>query len=332
MIQFSIIIPVYNRPDEVEELLSSLTLQTYDKTFEVVIIEDGSSIPCNQVVDQYKDKLSISYFNKPNSGPGDSRNFGMQKAKGNYFLIFDSDCLIPNHYLETVKNFLSKNFVHCFGGPDAAHHSFSDVQKAINHTMTSFLTTGGVRGGSEKIDKFQPRSFNMGISKEAFDQTKGFGKIHPGEDPDLSMRLWNLGYETKLIKEAYVYHKRRIDFAKFYKQVNKFGKARPILDKWFPKYVKLTYWFPVVYLLQSIISIILSLNGIFELLILNILYLFLIGIEGTVKNSSIKIGILSIFTTLVQFYGYGFGFIKSYFKVHILKKEPIVAMPEMFFK
>ncbi len=329
--QFSIIIPIYNRPDEIDELLSSLTQQTYTKLYEVVVVEDGSSITCEHIIESYKDKLSISYYFKPNSGPGDSRNFGMEKAKGNYFIIFDSDCLIPAHYLQTVEEFLAHNFVHCFGGPDAAHASFSDVQKAINHTMTSFLTTGGVRGGSEKIDKFQPRSFNMGISKEAFEVTKGYGKIHPGEDPDLSIRLWNLGYDTKLISNAYVYHKRRIDFSKFYKQVNKFGKARPILDKWYPNYAKLTYWFPVVYLLQSIISIILSLNGIFEMLILNILYLFLICIEGTIKNSSLKIGLLSIFTTLVQFYGYGLGFIKSYYKIHMLKKEPIVALPEMFF-
>lgn len=329
---FSIIIPIFNRPEEIDELLSSLTKQTFTKPYEVVVVEDGSTITCQHIIDLYKEKLSISYYYKPNSGPGDSRNFGMEKAKGDYFIIFDSDCLIPPHYLKTVEEFLQHNYVHCYGGPDAAHESFSDVQKAINHTMTSFLTTGGVRGGSEKIDKFQPRSFNMGLSKQAYQLTKGYGKIHPGEDPDLSIRLWNLGYDTKLISNAYVYHKRRIDFDKFFKQVNKFGKARPILDKWYPKYAKLTYWFPVVYLLQSIISIILSLNGIFEMLILNILYLFLISIEGTIKNSNFKIGFLSIFTTLVQFYGYGLGFLKSYYLIHILNKDPKKALPEMFFK
>ena len=240
--KYSIIIPIYNRPDEIDELLQTLTQQTYTKPYEVVVVEDGSSIPCEHIITKYQNKLNISYFFKPNSGPGDSRNFGMQNATGDYFIIFDSDCLIPAHYLQTVDDFLNQQFVHCFGGPDAAHPSFTTIQKAINHTMTSFLTTGGVRGGSEKIDKFQPRSFNMGISKTAFELTNGFGKIHPGEDPDLSIRLWNLGYDTKLIPQAYVYHKRRIDIQKFYKQVNKFGKARPILDAWYPKQKKITYW------------------------------------------------------------------------------------------
>ena len=329
---FSIIIPIYNRPDEIDELLKSLTKQTYTHDFEIVIVEDGSSITCEHIIENYKKVLNISYYFKENSGPGDSRNYGMQVAKGNYFIIFDSDCLIPSHYLTEVNAYLVNNFVHCFGGPDAAHESFSDTQKAINHTMTSFLTTGGVRGGSEKIDKFQPRSFNMGISKEAFSATNGYGKIHPGEDPDLSIRLWNLGYDTALISNAYVFHKRRIDFNKFYKQVNKFGKARPILNFWYPKYSKITYWFPVFYSLQLVLSIVISFLGIKFLLIINIFYLFLISIEAYVKNKSIKISFLTIITTLIQFFSYAIGFIKSFVLINILKKEPKNALPEMFFK
>jgi glycosyltransferase involved in cell wall biosynthesis len=329
---FSIIIPIYNRPEEIDELLKSLTTQTYSKPYEIVIVEDGSSITCQHIVDNYKNQLNISYYFKTNSGPGASRNYGMEKAKGDYFIIFDSDCLIPSNYLNEVDAYLTTNFVHCFGGPDAAHQSFSNIQKAINHTMTSFLTTGGVRGGSEKIDKFQPRSFNMGLSKEAYNVTKGYGKIHPGEDPDLSIRLWNLGYQTALIPQAFVYHKRRIDFNKFYIQVNKFGKARPILDTWYPKYAKFTYWFPVLYIFQLFLSIALLVFGIKFLLILNVFYLVLIALEATIKNKSIKIGFLSILTTLIQFYGYAKGFAKSFFYVKILKKDPKLALPEMFFK
>lgn len=241
---FSLIIPVYNRPDEVDELLESLSKSDYNEAFEIVLVEDGSSIPCKEVVKTYQGKLNISYYFKPNSGPGDSRNFGMLKAVGDYFIIFDSDCIIPSNYLTEVRKELDKKYVDCFGGPDKALDSFSNIQKAINFAMTSFLTTGGIRGGSEKIGKFQPRSFNMGISKKAFEASKGFGNIHPGEDPDLSIRLWNLGFETRLFPSAFVYHKRRIDWEKFSIQVNKFGLARPILNSWYPEHNKLTFSFP----------------------------------------------------------------------------------------
>ena len=190
---FSFIIPVYNRPDEIEELLQSMTYFDYEASFEVVIVEDGSSIPCERIVEKYKNTLQISYYFKSNSGPGNSRNFGMQKAKGDYFIILDSDCILPKEYLTVVSQSLQNHYVDCFGGPDKALATFSNIQKAINFSMTSFLTTGGIRGGSEKVDKFQPRSFNMGLSKNAFEISKGFGNIHPGEDPDLSIRLWELG-------------------------------------------------------------------------------------------------------------------------------------------
>ena len=231
---FSIIIPVYNRPDEIKELLESLLVSDFKEKYEIVIVEDGSVITCKEEVEKYSNLLNVSYHYKENSGPGDSRNYGMKVAKGDYFIIFDSDCIIPKQYLSEVAKELSVNYVDCFGGSDAALDSFSDIQKAINFAMTSFLTTGGIRGGSEKLSKFQPRSFNMGISKKAFEASNGFGNIHPGEDPDLSIRLWKLGFETRLFPKAYVYHKRRIDWDKFSIQVTKFGKARPILDSWYP--------------------------------------------------------------------------------------------------
>lgn len=329
---FSFIIPVYNRPDEIEELLSSLSRQTFGEKFEIVVVEDGSAIPCETVIDSYKDRLNISYYYKANSGPGDSRNFGMRKAQGDYFLILDSDCILPENYLESVAGNLQREYVDCFGGPDNALDSFSDVQKAINFTMTSFLTTGGVRGGSEKIGRFQPRSFNMGLSKKGFEATGGFGNIHPGEDPDLSIRLWEMGFDSKLFKDSYVYHKRRIDWSKFYKQVNKFGKARPILDSWYPKYKKLTFWFPSLFLLGFAASVILSIFLTPILLFLYVFYFLLIIVFGTIGTGSLKIGFLALTACVIQFYGYGIGFLKSFIKISILKKRPEDAFPELFFK
>ena len=329
---FSLIIPVFNRPQEIDELLSSLILQKYQKPFEVVIIEDGSSISCEDVVETFKSKLDISYYFKPNSGPGDSRNFGMLKAKGDYFIIFDSDCIIPPDYLTEVEKELNLNYVDCFGGPDKALDSFSDVQKAINFAMTSFITTGGIRGGSEKIDKFQPRSFNMGISKKAFESSGGFGKIHPGEDPDLSIRLWQLGFETKLFPKAFVYHKRRIDWPKFYKQVNKFGKARPILNEWYPKYSKITFYFPTLFLLGFLLSIVTAFFKNYILLVVFTTYIEILFIVALLQTKSLKIGLLSVLATLIQFYGYGIGFLKSLVLIQIFKVKPQKAFPELFFK
>ncbi|MDI1255221.1 MAG: glycosyltransferase [Flavobacterium sp.] len=329
---FSLIIPVYNRPDEVSELLSSLAKSEYEKPFEVVIIEDGSSITCEHIVLAFSDKLDISYYLKSNSGPGDSRNFGMRQAKGDYFIIFDSDCIIPKEYLSEVERALSANYVDCFGGPDRALDSFSDVQKAINFAMTSFLTTGGIRGGSEKIDKFQPRSFNMGISEKAFVASGGFGNIHPGEDPDLSIRLWHLGFETKLLLHAYVYHKRRIDWSKFYTQVNKFGKARPILNTWYPEYRKLTFFFPSVFDVGFVFAMLLFVFGSDSLLYLYVFYFVLIFLTSTINNKSLKIGFLSFIAVVIQFYGYGTGFFKSFVMVQLLRKKPEQIFPELFFK
>lgn len=329
---FSLIIPVYNRPEEIEELLESIVLSDFKENFELVIVEDGSSIPCKNNLEKFDNKLNISYYFKENSGPGDSRNFGMKKAKGDYFLIFDSDCIIPKEYLSEVSKNLQKTYVDCFGGPDKALETFSDIQKAINFAMTSFLTTGGIRGGSEKIDKFQPRSFNMGLSKKAFEVSGGFGNIHPGEDPDLSIRLWNLGFETKLFSSAYVYHKRRIDWNKFSVQVNKFGKARPILNSWYPKYSKLTYFFPSVFIIGLGISILLLLFNQDLFFKMYFAYFALIFVVATIQNKSIKIGYLSLIAVWKQFFGYGTGFIESYVKVLLLKQKPQEAFPELFFK
>ncbi len=330
-LNFSFIIPVYNRPKETEELLDSLTKQTL-KSFEVVIVEDGSSVKSNEVVQKYSDRLQINYYFKENSGPGDSRNYGMRKAEGNYFLILDSDCILPENYLEEVQKSLSADYADCFGGVDAALDSFTPVQKAINFAMTSMLTTGGVRGASEKLGKFQPRSFNMGISKEAFLSSGGFSEIHPGEDPDLSMRLWKLGYQTRLFSSVRVYHKRRIDWSKYKTQVNKFGKVRPVLNLWHPEYNKSTFWFPSIFMMGLVFSILLLIIGVPYLLCCYVAYFVLCAAVSTVQNKSIKIGLLTIWAVLIQFYGYGTGFLYSYYRTHIKKEKPIEAFPELFFK
>ncbi len=329
---FSIIIPVYNRPDEINELLESLVISNYKTEYEIVIIEDGSSITCQQEVEKFKTKLNISYYFKENSGPGDSRNFGMKGAKGDYYIIFDSDCIIPTQYLSEVEKELTANYVDCFGGSDAALGSFSDIQKAINFAMTSFLTTGGIRGGSEKLNKFQPRSFNMGISKKAFEESKGFGNIHPGEDPDLSIRLWKMGYQTRLFPKAFVYHKRRIDWEKFSVQVNKFGKARPILNSWYPEYSKLTFFFPTLFILGIYFGTVCLAFGFTFPLLCYLFYFILILITSSFQNKSIKIGLLSVIAVFKQFVGYGNGFLNSYIKIKLLKQKPEVAFPELFFK
>ena len=332
MLHFSFIIPVYNRPDEVDELLNSLQKQTYKNDFEVVNIEDGSTLPCLEMVDKYKSSLNISYFFKENSGPGASRNYGMQRAQGNYFIILDSDCVLPETYLQNVNQSLSKSYVDCFGGPDAALDTFSPTQKAINFAMTSVVTTGGIRGASEHIEKFQPRSFNMGISKNAFEKSEGFGKIHPGEDPDLSIRLWKLGFKTTLLSSAFVYHKRRIDWKKFKLQVSKFGKARPILNQWHPEYAKITYWFPSVFIVGLVFSIVFALFGFLPFIYLYSVYFLMVFMLSAIQNKSFYIALLSIFAVFIQFWGYGWGFLESFFKLNILKLKPEIAFPKLFFK
>jgi glycosyltransferase involved in cell wall biosynthesis len=332
-IKFSIVVPVYNRPDEVAELLESITQQTFKEAFEVVLVEDGSTIPAKEVVDAYKESLDISYYFKPNSGPGDSRNYGMKRAKGNYYLIFDSDCILPPNYLSEVSKALQKQYVDCFGGPDAAHNSFTSIQKAISYAMTAFLTTGGIRGGKKAVQKFQPRSFNMGISKAAFEATQGFGQIHPGEDPDLTIRIWKAGYETVLIPEAFVYHKRRISWEKFHVQVNKFGMVRPILNVWHPETAKLTYWFPTLFCIGFIISILLSIFLAFHWFLIGYaVYFTLILLDAFRATKSVKIAFLSLIAVCIQFYGYGVGFLKSTIAIQIFKQKPEERFPKLFFK
>ncbi|RXG15508.1 cellulose synthase/poly-beta-1,6-N-acetylglucosamine synthase-like glycosyltransferase [Leeuwenhoekiella aestuarii] len=331
LIKLSIIIPVYNRPQEVQELLESFKKQNYAQPYEIVIVEDGSTKSSEKVCKAFKD-LNITYLFKDNSGPGASRNYGMQRALGNYFIILDSDCVLPENYLKLVSDSLNREFIDFFGGPDAAHKDFTSLQKSINYAMTSLFTTGGIRGRKEGKSKFEPRSFNMGISKEAFEASGGFGKIHPGEDPDLSIRLWGLGFDSKLIPEAFVYHKRRISWSKFYIQVKKFGTVRPVLTSWHPQTAKLTYWFPTCFTLGLILAFILAMFEVYLPVLFVLGYLILIALDSTLKNKSLSIGLLSVWAVLVQFVGYGFAFLESKIKIGLLKKDPLKEYPHLFFK
>ena len=331
-IVYSFIVPVYNRPQEIKELLDSFLELQFDDIFEIVIVEDGSQETSKKIISNYTPHLSISYYYKDNSGPGDSRNYGMKRAQGNYYIILDSDCILTPMYLKNIDDFLENKFYHCFGGADTAHKSFSPIQKAINYVMTSLITTGGIRGSKNSVNRFEPRSFNMGISKEAFENTGGFARIHPGEDPDLSQRMLSSGFEITFIPDAFVFHKRRISWNKFYQQVRKFGLVRPILNKWHPNSAKITFWFPtlfVIYVIATILSLILA---YWLLAILLLGYLILIFLDSSIKNKSIYIGVLSVFALFIQFFGYGMAFLKSSILIRLMKRSPQKQFPKLFFE
>jgi glycosyltransferase involved in cell wall biosynthesis len=363
--KYSIIVPVFNRPDEVDELLESLCHQEV-KDFEVIIVEDGSKKPCKDVCDKYAGILDLHYYFKENSGPGQSRNYGAERALGEWLIVLDSDVVLPQGYLTavdaglTVSGQLSKA-IDAFGGPDAAHPDFTPVQKAISYSMTSFFTTGGIRGGKTKLDKFFPRSFNMGIRREVYQELGGFSKMRFGEDIDFSYRIVEAGYKTALISEAWVWHKRRTDFRKFFRQVYNSGIARINLEKRHPGTMKLVHLLPTVFTLGVIGCLLLFVlgaglyiegewldaNGLrptdnmhqgvgFVFCVLGLLPLLLysgiIFIDSSIRNRSLWVGLLSIPAAFTQLMGYGFGFIESWWKRCILKQDEFTAFEKNFYK
>ncbi len=327
----SLIIPVYNRPQEVDELLSSLCHQEATN-FEVILVEDGSDIDCKSVAERYAQTLNIRYFYKSNSGPGESRNYGAKQAKGDYLLILDSDCIIPPGYVAEVNRELSSEPCDAFGGPDRAHDSFSDMQKAINYGMTSFFTTGGIRGGAKKkLDKFYPRSFNMGIRREVYESLNGFSDMRFGEDIDFSIRLFKSGYKVRLFPDAWVYHKRRVDLRKFYKQVHNSGIARINLYKKYPDSLKLVHLLPAVFTVGNLILAGTSFVCGYSLLPL-LLYALTICVDATRTNKSLKVGFLAIPAAYVQLFGYGLGFLGAAWQRVILGKESYTSFSGNFYK
>lgn len=335
--KYSVIIPVFNRPDEVDELLESLTKQTVGD-FEVVVVEDGSAKTCEEVCQKYTESLDLHYYMKDNSGPGPSRNYGAERAAGDYVLILDSDCVLPPNYLEAIDSELAQNPCDAFGGPDRAHESFTQVQKAISYSMTSFFTTGGIRGGKKKMDKFYPRSFNMGVRRDVYNALGGFSKMRFGEDIDFSMRIFEGGYKCRLFPDAWVWHKRRTDMDKFFRQVFNSGIARINLTKRHPGSLKLVHLLPMVFTVGVILLLAASLIArfmgswiwIYTLMPIE-LYCLLIFIDSSVKNKSMSIGILSVEAAFVQLFGYGFGFIKAWWQRCILGKGEFSAYEKNFY-
>ncbi|MCL1851258.1 MAG: glycosyltransferase [Bacteroidetes bacterium] len=322
---FSIIITVYNTPDEVIEFLNSLTTQT-DLNFDVIVVEDSLQAPCKKVCEQYAGKLNIAYYFVPPSGRSEKRNFAMQHAQGNYFIIFDTDCIVPPRYFEIVRKKLTSDYVDCYGGPDNADQSFSNTQKAINFAMTSLMTTGGIRGNTYKVEKFFPRSFNMGMSKQVFETVGGFRNVI-GEDLDLSIRIKNAGFRVMLFKDAFVFHKRKLDLKKFLKQVTTFGKARVLLSRLHPGSLKLIHLFPACFALGNVALLLLSLILFNPLPLLPIgIFVLALFLESLFKNKKINIALMSILTSYIQLFGYGFGFLSEW----ITKKASKVTQEELY--
>ena len=328
--RYSIIIPVYNRPDEVDELLNSLTQQTV-RDFEVIVVEDGSSVTCEHVVKRYEQQLNIRYFNKPNSGPGQTRNYGAERSSGEYLLILDSDCILPPGYLAAIEEELKRQPADAFGGPDRAHDSFTSTQKAINYAMTSFFTTGGIRGGKKKMDKFYPRSFNMGLKAGVYRALGGFSKMRFGEDIDLSIRIFKRGYSCRLFPEAWVWHKRRTDLKKFFKQVYNSGIARINLYKKYPESLKVVHLLPAVFTLGVVFVLLCSLICPYALLLLA-MFAIIIFTDSSIRNRSLWIGMLSVLAAFIQLTGYGSGFLSAWWKRCILKKDSFSAFEKNFYK
>ena len=310
---FSIVIPVFNRPEEVRELLESLTKQTY-KNFEVVIVEDGSTNDSKKEVDSFRDQLEISYYFKENSGQGFSRNYGFERAKGEWFIVFDSDCIIPKDYFQIVKNYLEDHDLDAYGGPDAAHESFTPVQKAISYSMTSLFTTGGIRGGKKHIGPYHPRSFNMGISKEVFEKTKGYILPKKGEDIEFSIRIIESGFRTGLISDAYVYHKRRTNFRQFFKQLHFFGTARINIYRFFKPELKLVHFIPSFFFLGFVTGLVLLLllpTYGKALLAFYGVYVLIILMHSLIVTKDAKVAFLSTIAAFVQLFAYGLGLISE---------------------
>ncbi len=313
--KFSLIIPVYNRSEELHELLCSIRDLQTELEFEVLVIDDGSYEDLELIVANFKSSMDLLYFKKENSGPADSRNFGMRKAEGDFFIFLDSDVILPPTYLDVVFHGLSQEGLQAYGGPDRASDDFSNFQKAVSYSMTSLLTTGGIRGVESRKKSFYARSFNMGISPEVYKLTKGFSDMRYGEDIDLSIRIQKLNLKSGLISSAYVYHKRRTSFSSFFKQTFQFGTARPILNKRYPFTAKLTFWFPSVFILGLGLALMYWMYmDSFLLLSFYGFYALLITYDATYKNKSFAVGMLAVLTTLTQFLGYGIGFLKSRFK------------------
>ena len=328
---FSIIIPVYNRPDETKELLESLSLQT-EKDFETIIVEDGSAVPCREAAERFAESANVRYFFKANEGRSAARNYGMERATGEWLVFFDSDCIIPRDYFKTVKRCIADAGFDCYGGPDAADDSFTTLQKAINYSMTSFFTTGGIRGKKGGMEKFLPRTFNMGFSREVYKKVGGFLDMF-GEDIDMSLRIRENGFRTVLLTDAFVFHKRRNTLRSFSRQMIIFGRSRIELYLLHPDSLKIVHLLPAVFMCGSIMLLLLSVLSPWFLLPLGIYYAALVC-EAAIKNRSAKVAALAPVTATIQLWGYACGFIRAFVMEVIFRRkgDKVAEMRRLKFK
>ncbi len=362
--KYSLIIPVYNRPEEVDELLDSIVGQTF-ADFEVLVVEDGSDRPCRDVVEKYAGRLAVRYCAKPNSGPGQTRNYGAERSRGEYLIVLDSDCVLPPGYLQAVDDELRREPADAFGGPDRAHESFTPVQKAIGYAMTSFFTTGGIRGGKRKMDKFYPRSFNMGVRADVYRRLGGFSKMRFGEDIDFSIRIFKAGCRCRLFPAAWVWHKRRTDLKKFFKQVHNSGIARINLYKKYPESLKMVHLLPALFTVGAVLLLLAALAGwigsvwVFQMahrypyavempwlaghtplfhalswlpLLPLLLFALLVGTDAAVRNRSLKVGLLAVGASVVQLAGYGTGFLRAWWLRCVLGRDEFSAFENNFYE
>ena len=328
----SIVVAIYNRKDELFELLNSLTQQT-DKEFEIIIVDDGSLIDLKLTIQNFDEMLDIKYFKKDNSGPGLTRNYGAKRAANEWLVFVDSDVIVEKDYIENIKKDIQTIPCDAFGGADKAHKGFNLMQKAISYSMTSVFTTGGIRGSKKAVSKFQPRSFNMGVKKSVFEKVGGFSEMRIGEDPDLSMTLWENGFTTAFFDDIAVYHKRRVDFGKFSKQVYQFGCARPILNQRHPNYVKISFAFPTLFMLGYIMGFIeYFLLGRGIILVFYGLYTFLVLFHALLLTKNISIAGMAVISTYIQMFSYGYGFLKSWILLNVVKMKPEEAFPHHYYK
>lgn len=310
-ILFSIIVPVYNRPDEVADLLASLDAQT-DWGFEIILVEDGSTVPCRPQAEAYKSRMRLKYYYKENEGRSIARNYGIVRADGDFLVFVDSDCVLPPDYIASLRAALKAHpETDCFGGPDAAHDSFTDTQKAINYAMTSFLTTGGIRGGKVSMEKFTPRTFNTGFSRKVFERVGGFREMF-SEDIDMSTRIRRAGFNIALFPEVYVYHKRRGNLRKFWRQVHVFGMSRITLKLLYPGSLKAVHCLPAMFVLGSAAMIIGAVFWHWWCILPLVAYLLAVWICAIAATRSLRVGTLGLMASVVQLTGYGTGFLRAY--------------------
>lgn len=331
MIRLSVVIPVYNRPEELKEMLDSLTIQHYKDRTEVVIVEDGSSLTSEESVSQFQRQLNIKYIKQDNAGPSAARNRGAAEAEGEYLFFFDSDCALPSDFFDKIHTCLEGRRLDCFGTKDTAHSFFSPIQKAISYSMTSFFTTGGIRGGKagggkKKMDDFYPRSYSMGVRKSVFDEVGGFDPaMRYGEDIDFSMRVKEAGYAIGLVEDTYVYHKRRSTFRSFFKQTFCSGTARIDIARRHKGALKLVHLLPSCAVLGFAALMVLCLACSWMFVAPIVAYALLIFVDSYRTFHSLRVSLLSLRASASQIFGYGLGFLYNIWERYVMRRSDTVA-------